>query len=472
VTFRGSTGFWHNSQVAFYADMPCGIDHQVSEADFTWPSFHYFGERKDRREWYEASTRTKAHLLSFADFSYTPIEVKIKAAGFVSAPALSTIMPLWTGTGRDRMVMAFPEGTVSNKHAWKATVTPAVSGTFQILVDRGGVTSPVSWSGSAPSLTFENGTSSCSVILLDGTGVTPEATLEGTTVYVANTKATDRIIARHAESRAEDSALVVRNFTVTDAETLGLENLSFAPELAGLSPLVRSNIMNTIRYSLDRGTGSEQAQERDAMQLQHPPLSAQDIPSTMGVGTLPSDLMHLHVTIISNNVPTALAQAKQDYSTTEQALVQALGATSAAYYRKSARDRLAALRDGMASDFVSLMNAIASYPEVVFVYHSYEWINDGYGGFERLQPGDPIRNLMTNLSATDTNQYGSSNDPTVMYPGSATDANEVYTTYNLQRFVDLKFFIDANGQIHVTASPLSGSDGAIRALQLHEMLEE
>jgi hypothetical protein len=42
----------------------------------------------------------------------------------------------------------------------------------------------------------------------------------------------------------------------------------------------------------------------------------------------------------------------------------------------------------------------------------------------------------------------------------------------LQRFVDLKFFIDANGQIHVTASPLSGSDGAIRALQLHEMLEE
>ncbi|MFH0953557.1 MAG: hypothetical protein V1873_04440 [Verrucomicrobiota bacterium] len=72
ITFRGSTGFIYQGQVAFNATIRPGVEFRISASDFTWPDDSYIGTRSDRRFIYDGRTKTKAHLLWFDSVQIIP----------------------------------------------------------------------------------------------------------------------------------------------------------------------------------------------------------------------------------------------------------------------------------------------------------------------------------------------------------------------------------------------------------------
>ena len=473
ITFRGRPGFLLADGVAFTGNLQSGLPGYIRESDFTWPAFSYFGSRTDRREWYPAGTLSKVHLLHFNSMSCAVLKVVIKPVQSATYPMRDCVLSVRTATGNDQVLMAYPNHVDGVAHQWTARTEPAVEGSAGLFYERSGAEHPVAWDGTPADLAFVTGTLNSAFILTEGGGAAPLAHIRSGYVQIDNMRLGDRIIVRHTPTDAEASAAVVKNFTIADLDNLGGPGaLHLTPALAGLTSAFASNVLNTLRFCMDDSPLSAQAQEREAMQVLHPPLAALDIPSSWGLGALPGDFMHAHITY-TGSVPAAATAALNSYKAIETETKAALGMGSwFNFAEKPQRDAMRKLRDMMAPHTVTLLNTLASIPGAVLVYHTDEWVAQGYvAPGASLQPGDPIRNLRTNLSASDTTTHGAINDPDLVYPGSASDANAIYTTYDLHGLMDIKFYCETDGTVQLFVAPIDSQTTSIEVLQLGSLLD-
>ncbi|MDD2237263.1 MAG: hypothetical protein PHG65_08685, partial [Kiritimatiellae bacterium] len=474
ITFNGRSGFLCNGNISFLVPVMPNVTNVISEANFTWPAFQYFGERKERREWYEAGTISKVHVLNFTDFHSDPIYMTFKQTaegdyGYGSY-RVDSVKEIQIGQTKQYVGFSFPAGTLGDENSWVATIQPAVPSEANLYIQRNGVTNPLSWNGTPATIHFVDGELDVPVRMLQGSGASPVASENNGAIEIAHLKPRDSVVVEHVLTGVRSEIRVIGNFGWEEAQTLGLNHISMVPELAGLSPLIQSNLIKTLSYALDQTPGCRQAQDREAMALLYAPLATANAPSAQGIGAFAPDLFHLHI-CFTGSIPASAQQLKDAYVAGENAFRQGLYNGSEQYAAKAVRDSIVRLCELSRPALITFLNALAAEPGIVFLYHSYEWIDDGYGGIDpEFQPNDPIRNLLTNLSAADTALYGALNDPHLIYPGNTS--NDAYDTFDLQELMALKFHLTENGQLQLYAAPQGTYYGGIAAMQLHELTDE
>ncbi len=474
ITFNGRSGFMCNGNISFVVPMPANGTNILSEANFTWPSFQYIGARTVRKDFYKAETISKVHMLLFSGFYSDPVYMTFKQTAEGSygygSYRVASVREIQTDQTKTYMGFAFPVGTLRDENSWVASIKPAIPSDARLYIQRHGVTNPLAWSGTPVSLHFVDGELDCPVRMLQGSGLSPVASENNGTIEIANLKSRDSVVVEHVLTGVRSEIRVVENFGWEQAQTLGLDHITFLPELAGLSPLIRSNVINTLTYALDQTPGCLQALDREAMELLHAPLAAENAPSALGIGAFAPDLFHLHI-CFTGTVPDSARQLRDTYVAQENANRAGLYNGSEKFSIKAVRDSIAQLCRLSQPALITFLNELAALPGIVFLYHSYEWVDDGYGGIDpEFAANDPIRNLLTNLSAADTGFYGDLNRPHLIYPG--TTSNDAYQNFNISELIALKFYINENGQIQLFAAPQGTYYGSIAAMQLHDLLGE
>jgi len=332
----------------------------------------------------------------------------------------------------------------------------------EIRYKRGsGAEADVGWDGAPTEIKFGDDKILCynvggewkkGVILVDGDAAAPKMKVVDGLLQIHSVMQGDIIFVVDTTTDCRDRVHVVKDFSLNDMNRRGPQNLALHGDFAALPANLKSAIVNTIKFCLEDGEGTDQEAERlrnkELYEDHDPPLCVLDIPSARGVGVVsvlpsifsvaPEDMAHLHMAS-SAALPASITNARTALANAIQAQKESLGIDVFTGYEKASdREKYRKCNEAVMAEFHTLItNATNDATNPFHVYHTYELC---FGKYYRGQEGDtmsnhdPLRNIRTAVGGNTTLFY---------FDGSWIDMPD---TFNIQ---ESGFFVDRNGKVRL-----------------------
>jgi len=355
----------------------------------------------------------------------------------------------------------------------------------KIIYKRNGAEAEVIWSGPKPEIIFNKaGILNHKIRLVDGPEALPTA-IAGSidiqpAIIISGVQQGDTIIIEEQSEHRRDKAAIVKNFTWNDLQRLQAEgkSLTFAPEFNLLSPTLKTNIINTILFSLDTALPNQQLNNQSwqrevwEQNLTGTGLATLNIPSAMGVGIFPDDMSHGHLAL-SSEVPDEIKNAVKELSNLKGTKAQELkidALIKVPYDSPNYRDKYQKLYEALTNALKQMLTVYCGGDKPFVVYHTYELPFYGVKdednakyidpeGKRILKPGDPIRNIKTGFAAT---------QPQLFVPPKINDASSWEQMPNTKYVTGISFFVNKEKQIIILPSYI----GLVESLQVIDALDK
>jgi hypothetical protein len=262
--------------------------------------------------------------------------------------------------------------------------------------------------GTVINLGFANGVLDHNLQLLDGPEDTPEMSLAGNRISISGVQQGDKIFVEDAQARVSDRVAVVKNLTWHDYKRNG-SNLTFAAPFDTLPADLRDNIAKTIPFALDPSRNSAQSRQRQVLQallaLAYPGegYCSLDIPSSLGVGTLPWDFDHGH---LASSVPPGAAFVRKaaaflEFEVETSKRLEIVGGTAVlpgksltGFVSEQDRKKYLDFLKAVADRYATFLKDGWALTDPFIVYHTFEFEKYEYKG--KLKSNDPLRQIRTN----------------------------------------------------------------------------
>ena len=335
----------------------------------------------------------------------------------------------------------------------------------------GGAITDVAWDGAAGEIKFGDDKILChkvgeqwkkGVILVDGDAAAPKMKVVDDLLQIHSVMQGDIIYVKDTTTDCQDRVHVVKDFSLNDMNRRGPQNLALHGDFAGLPANLKSAIVNTIKFCLEDGEGTDQEAERirnkELYEDHDPPLCVLDIPSARGVGVVADifyvgeasswkDMFHLHMAS-SAALLASIRDARTALESAVEAQEQALGIDSGTGYETASdREKYRTCNQEVMAEFHTLVTKAtndATYP--FHVYHTYELVGiekykylRGQEG-DTMKFGDPLRNIRKDVSG----------DTTLFKPPDVDNASSWTDMPNAFDIKQVEFFVDRNGKIRLT----------------------
>jgi len=341
----------------------------------------------------------------------------------------------------------------------------------EIRYKRGsGAEAGVAWDGASTEIKFGDDKILCynvggewkkGVILVDGDAAAPKMKVVDGLLQIHSVMQGDIIYVKDTTTDCQDRVHVVKDFSLNDMNRRGPQNLALHGDYAALPANLKNAIVNTIKFCLEDGEGTDQEDERlynkELYKDHDPPLCVMDIPSARGVGVVATtpkiwmfvsdDMSHLHMAS-SAELPASITDALTALESALDAQEQALGIDyGTGYETASDREKYRICNQEVMAQFHALVTKAtndATYP--FHVYHTYELVLPKYyrgQADDTMRPGDPLRNIRKLISG----------DARLFKPPNVEDASSWTQMPNTYEIRVILFFVDRNGKVRLTPLP-------------------
>ncbi len=274
---------------------------------------------------------------------------------------------------------------------------------------------------------------------------------------------------------------VVKNLTRNDLNRLHAAgyDITVEPPADGTGALA-ATLLTTITFLLADGPDTTQEKQRLALlrtlRNRYPdakgnptrsyPATA-DLPSARGVGIVPDDASHLHLCLPT--VPPDVKAAIDNYKADSDAAAATISmpATSPSYADAGLRTAVTAHRTALLTDLVAIHTDFAQRPDATLIWHTYE-LGDAHGSSYQtgdgkvLWPGDPVRNIRSDLDAA----------PTLFATSDLTGTSVGMTEQQAVDLLQVGLFVNRQAQVELYVEP-GGTDPALaygKTLQIADAL--